>query len=286
MGLYGAPPDLPEDQRLEVGGALVFDTEANRSDRRRRFPHPAPAVEADDRSPWWSRGSAPSPRWFGDSRDLRNAQPHSRDGMDPTRSPRAAPTRCGSASMPGRAVPARIPDPVGTEHLLLAPRVAAAAWCASPYPPRTFLTLPIRPERENEPGISFGAPAGAAPMRTESLRTPENRWTVTRDVGSDTHEVTIVKGNGAERFPDITLDAAHRAVERYTWTGNDVASVRAQTTWTEVFERGDWSARTVTHTDVSCTESNFLLRAHLEAFDGEELLRRYEWQEEIPRRLV
>src|SRR5699024_6849257 len=72
----------------------------------------------------------------------------------------------------------------------------------------SFLTLRIRPERENEPGISFGEPAGAAPMRTESLRTPENRWTVTRDVGSDTHEVTIVKGNGAERFPDITLDAA------------------------------------------------------------------------------
>ena len=149
-----------------------------------------------------------------------------------------------------------------------------------------FLTLPIRPEPENEPRIAFAKPEGAAPLRTETLRAPENRWTVTRDVGTDTHEVTIIKGNGAERFPGIDLDVAHRTVENYSWTSNDVTSVRAQTTWTEVFERGEWSARTVTYTDVSCTQSNFVVKAQLEAFEGDELLRAYEWQEEIPRRLV
>lgn len=288
---YGAPPDLPGDQRLEDGGALVFDTEElTEAIDVVGFPTLHLQVEADEPIAMVvARLSAVAPDGSATRVSYGMLNLTHRDGsVDPT------------PLTPGRTYEVRVGLNALAERFLPGYRIRLALstsyWPLAWPPPRpvrltvstanSFLTLPIRPEREKEPGISFGEPAGAAPMRTESLRTPENRWTVTRDVGSDTHEVTIVKGNGAERFPDITLDAAHRAVERYTWTGNDVASVRAQTTWTEVFERGDWSARTVTHTDVSCTESNFLLRAHLEAFDGEELLRRYEWQEEIPRRLV
>lgn len=288
---YGTPPDLPRDQREEDGGALVFDTaELTEAIDVVGFPAVRLQVTADEPIAMVvARLSdvAPDGSATRVSYGMLNLT-HRDDSEDPTPliPGRTYDVRVGLNAMAERFPPGhRIRLALSTSYWPLAwppPRPTRLAVSTA----KSFLTLPIRPEREDEPRIAFAEPEGAAPMRTETLRAPENRWTLSHDAGSDTHDVTIVKDNGAERFPDIDLAVSHRTVETYSWTGNDVTSVRAQSTWTEVFERGGWSARTVTHTDVSCTPSDFLLKAHLEAFEGDEVLRAYEWEETIPRRLV
>ncbi|HEY0450064.1 MAG TPA: peptidase S15, partial [Actinophytocola sp.] len=96
----------------------------------------------------------------------------------------------------------------------------------------------------------------------------------------------VVKDTGTIRFEDHGMEIGKRVLERYSWTADDVESVRGETSWTMTFARGDWAVRTVTYQVLTCTRTEFALHARLDAFAGERRVTSRNWDLTFPRDLV
>lgn len=77
-----------------------------------------------------------------------------------------------------------------------------------------------------------------------------------------------------------------KAVERYTYTGDDFNTARGETLWTYGLKRGPWQVKTITRTVLQCDENYFYLDAELDAYDGERRIFSNNWNRRIKRNLV
>lgn len=139
------------------------------------------------------------------------------------------------------------------------------------------LELPVRPVAE---------PEGAPPMSVTALTPGEQRWTVSRDLVDYQSALDIVKNAGTVRFDDVDLEVARAVRERYSWEADDFCSPVAETGWTVTFSRGEWLARGETRTRVSCTDTEFVIDARLDGYDGARRIVSRNRHRRIPRDLV
>ncbi|MGH3906332.1 MAG: CocE/NonD family hydrolase [Pseudonocardiaceae bacterium] len=290
---YNAPPDLPYDQREEDGGSLVFDTDPFTErceilgaplvelDLAATQPVATVAVRLSD--------VAPDGRATRISYGLLNLT-HRDSHAEP------------AALVPGKryqvgvwlngmaqALPAghRLRVAISTSYWPL-------AW-PPPEPVRlsvftdsSRLVLPVRPTRESD-DVSlrpFDEPEGAEPIPVTQLQPGEERWTVSRDLVRYESALEVVKDLGVVRLDDIDLEVTRRAYERYSWVGDDFGSVCGETEWRIGFKRGDWEASTVTRTVLTSTVTDFVLRAELDAYEGDQRVASYNWDRTVPRDLV
>jgi hypothetical protein len=89
--------------------------------------------------------------------------------------------------------------------------------------------------------------------------------------------------SGLLRFDDLDLDVDRNVYERYSWTADDFCSVTGETSWSMQFSRGDWTARTETKTTVTCTTTDFVVDAQLDAYEGACRSFSRNWHKRIPR---
>ena len=297
---YSAPPDLPYDQREEDGGSMVFDTDAleerieilgsTRVVLALSVSEPVAMVAARlcDVAP---DGSAT--RVTYGLLNLTHRDGHERPlALVPGQTYRVELTlnSVAQAFPPGH----RIRLSLSTSYWPLAwppPRPALL----TVHPEESALVLPVRPAPEEE-GTNpwgegadtegFGEPEATPPSPTSRQRSGEHAWSVHRNLADNHFSLEIVKDGGVLRFEDIDLDVRRRAHEVYDAVGDDFTSVRGRSTWTMRFSRGDWDARTETHTLLECTESEFRVHATLDAYESEERIFSREWMERVPRDLV
>jgi putative CocE/NonD family hydrolase len=287
---YNAPPDLPYDQREEDGGSLVFDSDPL---TERVEILGAPTVHLDfsvDRPVAMVAARlsdvAPEGRATRVTYGLLNLT-HREGGdapqvLEPGRRYRATVqlNGVGQAFPPGHRI-----------RLSLSTSYWPLAW--PPPEPVTLtvhggsssLTLPVRSAAAQEDAHSrpFGEPEAAPPLTTTQLGEPEQRWTVSRDMVDYKQSLEIVKDRGLMRHDDIGLDIGRRAYERYDWVADDYTSPTGRSTWTMRFRRGDWDVRTVTHTELRCTPTDFLLHATLDGYENDHRVFSRTWNETIPR---
>jgi putative CocE/NonD family hydrolase len=287
---YNAPPDLPYDQREEDGGSLVFDTD-ELTERCEILGAPAVDLEVTADQPVGMIAARlsdvePDGRATRVSYGLLNLT--HRDGSDEPR-----------PLEPGRSYRVRVrlngvaqAFPAGHRIRL---SLSSSYWPLAWPPPRparlqvrtgvSALTLPVRPTAESDevPLRPFDEAEGAPPISMTPLRPGDHRWTVSRDLVGYVSALEIVKDAGAVRYDDIDLEVARRAYERYSWVADDFSSARGETEWTMEFARDGWRARTVTRTELTCTDTEFHLHARLDAYDGGERAFSENWQRTIPR---
>jgi hypothetical protein len=115
------------------------------------------------------------------------------------------------------------------------------------------------------------------------LSPPDQRWTVSRDLIEYENALEIVKNTGLVRFEEIDLEVDRQVRERYGWVADEFCSARGETSWFVLFRRGDWSARTDTHTAVMCTAAEFVVHARLDAYEGDVRTFSRNWNRRIPR---
>jgi uncharacterized protein len=284
---YLTPPDLPGDQRAEDAGSLVFDTDplperceilgAPVVEVEVAADEPVAAVVArlsdvdpDGRATRVSYGMLNLTHRDGDV-EPRPVEPGRRYRV------RVRMTDVAQAFPAGHRV-----------RLALSTSYWPLAW-PSPRPVRlrvhtadSHLTLPVRPARPEQPPV-FDEPEGAPPIRTTRLRDGDQHWTVSEDLADHRAAVEIVKDSGTVRYDGIDLEVTRRAEERYTRIGDDPTSVRGETEWSVEFAGADWRARTVTRTELSCTETDFHLHAAVDAYDGDRRTFSRNWQRTFPR---
>jgi uncharacterized protein len=287
---YNAPPDLPYDQREEDGGSLVFDTDplTERCEilgapvLELSFASTAPvamvAVRLSD--------VAPDGRATRISYGLLNLTHHKGHSepelLVPGQQYQVAVQLNGMA----QALPSghRLRLAISTSYWPL-------AWpppdpvCLSVFTQSTCLRLPVRPVREPD-DVSmrpFGDPEGTPPIPVTQLQPSEQRWTVSRDLVNYRSTLEVIKDIGMQRFDDIDLELAKRVVERYSWSGDDMSSVRGETHSTVSFTRGQWKVQTVTRTVLTSTPTDFQLHAQLDAYEDAQRVHSANWQRVIPR---
>jgi uncharacterized protein len=287
---YNAPPDLPYDQREEDGGSLVFDADPftecceilGAPVLELSFASTVPVAMVATRL----SDVAPDGRATRISYGLLNLTHHKGHSepvlLVPGERYQVAVQLNGMAQAlpPGH----RLRLAISTSYWPLAWPPPEPAHL-SVFTGNTRLRLPIRPigERDEVSLRPFDDPEGAAPIPVTQVHPGEQRWTVSRDMVNYRSILEVVKDLGVMHFDDIDLDVAKRAVERYSWVGDDTGSVRGETQWTISFTRGDWHVQTVTRTILTSTSTDFQLHAQLDAYEGDQRVHSANWQRVIPR---
>ena len=286
---YGAPPDLPHDQREDDGGALVYETEPLDGDIEMLG---APVVElevevdrpvamvavrlsdvlADDRATRVTYGLL--------NLTHRNGHEHP-ELLRPGERYRVS-VRMNDIA---QNVPAghRLRLSVSTVYWPLAwPAPEPVRLTIHPESSRLVLPIrPIRPDHEHE--VAFGPPEIGPPLEKTVLRMPEQSWNVVRDLVRDESRLEVVNDVGVYRIDAIDLEIETRATETYSFRDDDYESLRGETWWMRRFKRGEWEVRTVAHTVLMSNAHEFEIRAQLDAYEGDARIHSMSWNEHIDR---
>ncbi len=150
---------------------------------------------------------------------------------------------------------------------------------------RSALVLPVRPRPESDDNPPRFKPPEAAPAFTRTALTPGGRNRVIHtDLGKGETVVEITDSSGRNRYDDIDMIAEARSTERYSVLEDNPLSTTAEVTWTWEFERRDWRIRTESRTHVSSTKRDFVIRASLQAYEGDTKVFEREFEERVPRK--
>lgn len=283
---YNAPPDLPYDQREEDGGALVYETEPL-TERCEVLGAPVVRVAVSADQPVAMIAArlsdvAPDGAATRVSYGLLNLT--HRDGHD-----EPAPVLPGQVHQVEIALNgvAQVFPPGHRIRLSLSSSYWPLAW----PPPKvarlgvatgdSVLRLPVRTDGATAPA-PLAEPDGAPPPEVAQLTLPEHHWRVSRDLTDYRSALDVLKDNGVIRFPS-GMEVGKRVEERYSWTANDFTSATGETDWTMTFRRGDWAVRVRTRQVLACTETEFVLHAHLDGFEDDERVFSRDWHLRFPR---
>jgi putative CocE/NonD family hydrolase len=289
---YPATPDLPADQRLEDGGALVFETDdldrpleilgsavcelELSSDR----PLAMIAARLSDVRP---DGSVTRVTYglFNLTHRHGHEQPQA---LEPGRVERIQVVLNGVAQR----------FPAGHRiRLALSTSYWPLAW-PSPEPVElglrighSRLQLPVRaPDPADAMLRPFAEPEAAPPTPIEVLQEKGASWQVHHDLATGTSTLDVVRDDGRARVLPIDLIWQRQTLEWYSSTHDDPLSARGETRTDWSFSRGDWLARTRTRTVLTCDRTHFRLYAELDAFEHDQRVYAQTWDERIPRDLV
>ncbi len=71
----------------------------------------------------------------------------------------------------------------------------------------------------------------------------------------------------------------HLHDERWTIAADDPLSHRSLSRYIFWMQRGDWSIRTESESEMRCDADNFYIKATVRAYEGEELINERKWEE-------
>jgi len=286
---YGAPPDLPHDQREDDGGALVFETDPLTDELEILGPpmvdleltvdrpQAMVAVRLSDVLP---DGRATRVTYGLLNLTHRNGAEHP-EPLEPGQTYRVR-VRMNDVA---QSFPAghRMRLSVSTVYWPLAwPSPEPVSLTINPA--TSTMTLPVRPRQSIDPDVSpFGTPEAGPPLDRTILRPPEQSWNVVRDLVEDESRLEVVNDVGTYRIDAIDLEIETRAEETYTSRADDYASLRGETKWIRRFKRGDWEVRTIAHTVMTSDRDSFRIQAQLDAFEGDTRVHSQSWDERIER---
>jgi hypothetical protein len=101
-----------------------------------------------------------------------------------------------------------------------------------------------------------------------------------------TPEPTTELGQGAVRIDRFGLELAAESSFDAHIDEDDPLSAVVEMRQSQTISRGEWRTRIETQTRTSCTRDTFLLRASMQAFEGDVEVCAREWDCRVPRRLA
>jgi predicted acyl esterase len=286
---HGLFPDMPDDQRIDDGGSLVFDTDPLpealeilgapvvelelASDK----PQALVAVRLSDVFP-----SGAATRVSYGLLNLSHRESH----------------EFPSPLQPGRRyrVTVQLNDlgqvvPKG-HRLRLA--VSTAYWpiaWPSPEPAtltvfagRSHLSLPLRKASAEHAKLP-PLPRHELPalLKTTTRRPGQVTQTVSRDRETGTQHFRAEIDHGATHFDGIGLDIWSRTTEDYSIGPNDPLSARAEVDWVTGYAREGWRVESKTRTVLTSTREAFHLEATIDAYENGTRAFARSWNVAIPR---
>ncbi len=150
----------------------------------------------------------------------------------------------------------------------------------------SFVDVPVRKIRRGETPPPFAPAEAAAPVKLETVRKPSNQRALSIDQKSGEQCLTIVDDFGASTITEHGLTYGGVGRETYRIRPDDPLSARQECHWTEERSRGDWKVRTETYSAMTASKSHWHVTGRLEAYEGDALVFRRDWDRRIRRKLV
>lgn len=289
---HGIEPDLPTDQRAEVGGSLVFDglplTESFEilgapvvtlevsADR----PNALVAVTLSEVLP----DGAATRVTYG---VLNLTHRDSHEFPEPLEPGRRYTVRVRLNEIAHRfGRESRLRIAISTAYWPLvwpSPETVTLAI----YGANSAVELPVRPPRAGDDVLADFPPVESAPpLKTEILAPPHTAWTLTTDVASGMHRHEHTFNAGIRRIEDIDWQFGGNNRLIYTIHPDDPLSAHCEIESRVHYARGEWRVRIDSMVAMSVTKETFRIHATLDAFEGKVRVFTRNWSEELPRDLV
>jgi putative CocE/NonD family hydrolase len=150
------------------------------------------------------------------------------------------------------------------------------------YCERSRLHLPVRHGR-GDIEVSLPPPDSSPPLVQTQLEAGRNTWTTSDDIMTGETVLERINDAGVTRIEGTGLDMAYQAVTRFRIKADDPLSARLETHVVRRYGRGDWQVEIDTRLTMSCTATDFVLDAALEARHGGEVVRKRTFSERIAR---
>lgn len=289
---YSATPDLPHDQRLEDGGALIFDSEPLEADLellgapelelRLESDRPVAmvAVRLSDVRP-----DGKVTRVTYGILNLTHRESHEHP----------------KALEPGKAYDVRVQlnhiaqrIPKGHRYRLA---VSTSYWPLAWPPPELaeltlytgssrFLAPVVKDGVKDEGEARFEAPEHAPAIHTETVESPHLNWWVHHDMASDRFILEVIQDNGTQWIEEVDLEVESSTKEWYSFQGDDVDSVEGEVRAVRGFQRGEHHTRSITRTILNSTPTHFHIDAELDAYENGRRIFSKNWNVKVPRDLV
>ncbi|HET6185031.1 MAG TPA: CocE/NonD family hydrolase [Acetobacteraceae bacterium] len=145
------------------------------------------------------------------------------------------------------------------------------------------LTLPRRRSRDEDAAVVV-PPAETAPAEPRTtLREGASVRERGRDIGAGESFFRAVETPSRVRFDAIGTEVGMEFRTEYRLRDDDPLSARVETMRRQVLSRSGNEARTELRARMSADQASFRLELVLEAFEGETLVARREWDERVPR---
>ncbi len=155
------------------------------------------------------------------------------------------------------------------------------------YPAECQLHLPVRPPRDADTGLrSLGTGTMADPLPVTLLAPAHRDWTVMQGLGSNRVALEVVNNDARYRLDTHGMEVGRETRETYAYYNNDYATVRGFVEQVRHFRRDAWEVMTVTRTTLTASPTHFLIRATLDAYQGDARVFSRSWDEAIPRDLM
>jgi uncharacterized protein len=149
------------------------------------------------------------------------------------------------------------------------------------------LSLPVRGSNVLDGSLpEFAEPQSARPLDQTQIEPGRNTWTTHFDAMTGETVLTRINDDGFRRIEGIGLELGLRAQHTYTIKANDPLSARLDTHYFRRYRRGAWAVSIETKITVTSTAGGFAVEASLQAREGEAIVKARSWSLLIPRDCV
>lgn len=289
---YAADTDLPSDQREEDGGALVFDTPPLIGDLE-IMGAPRLKIRLSSNKPVAMLAAricdvAPNGRSTRVTYGVLNL------------------TRCESDEYPEELEEGKIYTvnmklnyiaqrfPAGHQiRLSLSTSYWPLAWPPPEpvrltiYPGESEIHLPVRKSNSADAQLcDLGTPVLKEVMPSTVLRPEVREWQVNHNLRTNKVTLHVINNDARIKLNDINWITEKNVEEKYSYSNNNYDTLRGEVVSERRFERDDWSTYTITHTILTSTKTHFVIRAILDAYEGDVRIFSKTWDELIKRDLL
>jgi hypothetical protein len=132
--------------------------------------------------------------------------------------------------------------------------------------------------------IAIPEPANPDPLpKYTELAPAETARGVERDLTNGLTEYTIYEDTGLYEHPGTGLATRQVRDELWSIAENDPLSMTGTAVWTCDMQRPGWFVRTVSTAIIACTATDWLISAHVRAYEGETPIFEKRFEKAIPR---
>ncbi len=272
---YSETTDLPSDQREEDGGALVFDSAPLEEDFE-LLGRPSLSLELSSDKPIATIAArisdvAPDGRATRVTYGVLNLTHRNSDEAPELLEPH----KKYQVTVPMNYIAQRFPK--GNQiRVSLSTSYWPLIWPApeparlSIYTGTSKIILPKRqPNQKDEQLRSLGKP-GETPHYPITITSPPVReWKVEHNLATNEVSLNVINNDKKYRLDDIDLEISRDVKEKYSYISNKYDTVRGEVISKRSFRRGDWYTETITRTVLTSTQTHFIIRATLDAYEGD-----------------
>jgi putative CocE/NonD family hydrolase len=286
---YGLDPDMPDDQRIEAGGSLVFDSAPLEDDLEMLGAPIAQLTLSADK---------PDAKVVAVLSEVLPDGAATRVSYGVLNLTHRTSHTTPEAIVPGEVMTVSVRLNEAAHRFAKGHRIRIALSTAYwpivwPSPEKATLTIhldksrldfPLRPLRPEDRDLTpFPPEESAAPLKQTMIRGDSSRWSIEQDFWTGVMSHKRETDDGEWRIDEIDWTYGSRSKRSNKIHPNDPLSAEASY-WNETsFGRGDFAVRVVTGVDMHAELKHFVIEGRLEAFEGEKEVLKRTWKKKVPR---